>query len=134
MPTEWVYKPFSYNWRYGWKRNLKSLINYPRKIKTHIVGRVVNGYSWYDWVNFDTYLSEVIVAGLTDFKNNGIGYPGELTPEEWDRRLGIMIEGFTLINNKFDDLTNYGMYSEEQARTIRIAKFYLMKHFESLWD
>jgi len=129
MPTNWVYKPYSYNWRYGWKKNLKNLVDYPGKIKTHIVGRVVKGYSWYDWINFDDYLSSVIISGLKDFKNNSHGYPGELTLEEWNRRLDIMIEGFTIINNGW----SYKR-TEDQKRTVRLAKFYLMYHFESLWD
>lgn len=133
----YVYK-FSTGWRWdtlgGIKRNIIDIPRVLTRKYRHPIERVLNGYSEYDWWSFDTYLADVIVSGCIRFRDHGMGYPGLLTEEEWTRRLNIIIEGFTLLGSKFDESTAYGMYSSEQKRTIRIAKFYLMKHFESLWD
>lgn len=79
-PTGWIYK-------------MDSHVNIENQQK-HKDDRVKDGFSFYDWTSFHSYLTFVILGGLRKFRTDGCGHPGDLTEQEWDDILAQMIEGF----------------------------------------
>jgi hypothetical protein len=68
-------------------------------VEEHRRLRAERGFSTYDWWNFNSYLSWVIIQGLEKFKT-GAGHPvygGVATMEEWVAVLDEMIDGFKAI-------------------------------------
>lgn len=98
----------------------------------HRSHRAVNGFSTYDWWNFDGYLAFVIAGGLKKFRNEGSGYPADLTIEQWNTLLDIMIEGFEGWQNKF--VVDTFEEEKELARELGVALDIFKAYFTSLWD
>ena len=83
------YRPFT---RYWWRHwfNPKT---YTFFIKCRWQ-RSARGWADCDVWSFDSYLSEVIIGGLTRLKERQTGYPCALTEEQWNAILGEIIAGF----------------------------------------
>src|SRR4051794_38000959 len=60
----------------------------------HALERASNGFSTYDWWNFDEYIAWVNVQALTKFRDESNGRPAGLTEDEWREILNLMIDGF----------------------------------------
>jgi hypothetical protein len=63
-----------YNRGKGLKKHLKEEKARPKKIKRHQKERMMNGYSWYDWINFDSYIGPVIASAVLKFATDGVGF------------------------------------------------------------
>lgn len=108
--------------------------------KRHEKERLENGFSTYDWWNFNSYLSWVIIGGLKKFLKDGNGYPGGTTKEEWDKDLQTMIEGFEA-NEALQGFEGYGFNNvtyEEWSKPLedkweRGIKLFL-ENYGTLWD
>lgn len=46
----------------------------PKKIKRHHKERIENGYSWFDWINFDTFIMGVVATGVLKFAEDSVGF------------------------------------------------------------
>jgi hypothetical protein len=116
------------------------------------IQRGKRGYSDRDIWGFNTYLSNVIVEGLKQLKEERHGYPLGLTPKKWDKILVQIIEGFELTykgvttleeynkDEKFFKNTrrkkqfkNYAPTKTEVKKVERAFKLF-HNHFCSLWD
>lgn len=96
-------------------------------IESHERQRVETGVSFYDWINFNTYVSHIMVEGIDRFLNNGCGHPGLLTEEEWDAILMEMRYGFDLMRKEKEDVEGY---AEATKRSLEL----LSEWFYDLWD
>ena len=100
----------------------------------HYEERKTSGFSYADWINFNTYIAWVNINALTMFKT-GHGYPGDLeSMDEWVVLLDKMIDGFKA-HIAIDDCQWNG--PEELAELNKTAKEGLMlyaERFGSLWD
>lgn len=105
------------------------LRGYFKRIVFHPYERARYGYSWWDWINFNSYLADVIQDGTLRFITEGHGYPSDLTPEEWNNVLFRISEGFHLYGNKDGWLMN----DDEKAR-VEDALDHFRERFYSLWD
>lgn len=96
--------------------------------------RAKNGFSKYDWWNFNSYLDWVIIQGLEKFKT-GSGHPvyGEVqNMEDWCAVLDKMIAGFEAHNRLMND---YDPKTAEQDRVVwEEGSALFMKFYDSLWD
>ena len=102
--------------------------------------RAKNGFSTYDWWNFNSYLSWVIRQGLARFRDGGVGFPVGLTEEEWDQILEKMIDAF----EAFEELESMKSYTDRsvsfsewsapyKARWEEGSKLFI-EYFFHLWD
>jgi hypothetical protein len=104
----------------------------PEELSVHRAERATNGFSKYDWWSFDTYLAWVIAGGLKKFRTEGHGYPADVTEQEWNILLDVMIEGFEGWLEKFETKT---LDEEEELRKkLNVALDIFRVYFVSLWD
>lgn len=124
MPTHWVYK------------------RSPEDIERHERERVAFGMSYYDWINFDTFMAMLIVrwADLTLEKCHT--YPSGMTYEGYLEDVKTMREGFLIHANDDYWPDDFMAMSSDQRDTYRKAQEVkvdkaldlLRKHFVSMWD
>jgi len=113
---------------------------------------------WRGWANedtwdFDLYLAEVISKGLKQLKKYNHGCPGEicnkykdrkdltqkekddLAVKEWNTILDIIIRGFELVPELFDNkyLTNMKLRKATEYEIDRAFDFF-KKYYFNLWD
>lgn len=101
----------------------------------HKSQRAEYGFSTYDWWNFDSYLSYVIIGGLEKFKD-GHGFPvygGCESMDDWREILDKIIAGFKareLLDN------DYPKPEEREVLEARWAEgsALFIKFYPSLWD
>lgn len=55
----------------------------PEKLQRHFNERKEHGFSFADWWSFDTYIAGVIGKAVADFRDNGTGFPGNMTEESF---------------------------------------------------
>ena len=87
-----------------------------------------NGYDYKDTWDLDYATAKWILPRLKGFRKNHIGYPGDLTPEEWDAILDKMIAAFEMqaTGDYWDDSWNQEVVDEGLQL--------FAKHYNSLWD
>lgn len=54
-----------------WKKTEKKR---PKTMKKHHKERMANGYSWFDWINFDSYIAGIVATAVLKFAEDGVGY------------------------------------------------------------
>lgn len=107
---------------------MKDPITWAENKKKHRRQRAKRGFSVYDWWNFDTYLSWVMINALEKFRDDGVGHPANLTENEWTTILNVMIDGFEaliLLETEED---------EELLRRGEIALDLFRIYYRDLWD
>jgi hypothetical protein len=100
------------------------------KLKTE---RGENGFSTYDWWNFDQYLAWVIWQACERFKT-AHGHPAELTHDEWIEALNEIQAGMKAHQDIFDN-THFVVDEYDELLEIRskgLAQF--SKWMPALWD
>lgn len=105
-----------------------------KRVFQHERERVNHGYSWHDWISFDTYICLVIADACRDFALHGMGHPCELTEEEWhDVLCRIEAPLRWWAEDKFDNDLDHEAetlkYREAQAAMALFAE-----HLGSMWD
>lgn len=113
-------------WEWPWQ--------YLRRVWRHERGRVNHGFSWDDWISFDTYICLVIADACADFRLKGMGYPMGMEEQEWHDVLHKIEEPLRWwAEKKFDnDLDHQGeviKYKEAQAALVLFAQ-----HLGAMWD
>jgi hypothetical protein len=106
----------------------------PEDRSIHTAQRATRGFSDWDWWSFDTYIAWVIANGLRKFRDDGIGYPGYMTEEQWVMILDIAIEGFDLAATKFDWTFGPVEDQREKAAKVNLALDIFKGIHETLWD
>ena len=115
--------------------------------------RGYRGYGDNDTWDFDLYLAEVISKGLKQLKKYNHGCPGEicnkykdrkdltqkekddLAVKEWNTILDIIIRGFELVPELFENKYFYNKKLREGAEyEIERAFDFLKKYYFNLWD
>ncbi len=67
----WIHKnPY----RKGIKEHAEWELNRDKRFRKHRKQRADNGYSWEDWINFDSYIVPVIANAILDFAEHGVGF------------------------------------------------------------
>ena len=108
-------------------------------VEKHETERIQNGFSDCDWFNFNSYLAWIIHGGLVKFRNEGSGFPANLTKETWHFMLDTMIDGFEAFAEleSMEDWDTHVPYDEWaapiQARW-ESGKQLFIDNFENLWD
>jgi hypothetical protein len=96
--------------------------------------RMTNGFSVYDWWNFNNYLSWVIIQGLEKFKD-GAGHPvnDEINSmDDWRAILDKMIVGFKAMERLMDD---FDITTAEEDRALwEEGSALFVKYYPTLWD
>jgi hypothetical protein len=100
----------------------------------HMEERMTNGFSVYDWWNFNNYLSWVIIQGLEKFKD-GAGHPvnDEINSmDDWRAILDKMIVGFKAMERLMDD---FDITTAEEDRALwEEGSALFVKYYPTLWD
>lgn len=113
-------------WEWPWQR--------ARRIRRHERERINHGFSWNDWISFDTHICLVIADAVADFRLKGCGYPMGSSEEEWHATL-LAIEGplrwwgEKKFDNDLDAKGELQKYKEAQAAMALFAE-----HLGSMWD
>lgn len=76
-------------WIFDWKTPDKDL---KQKVSRHYAERIQNGMSFYDWINADKFLLGVIALAARKFAEDGNGFPGDMTEQEWKDTLKTIYE------------------------------------------
>lgn len=79
--------------------------------------------------NVDNYLADVIANALREFKGSEGGYPGDTTPEGWNRELDTMIEGFAAHAAADSRPTQMGRCADKTDVALDLFR----KRFYDLW-
>jgi hypothetical protein len=109
----------------------------PADIERHERERVESGVSFFDWINFNEYLSHIIVEGMNRFIEKTNTHPATLTPEEWTEVLTTIRDGFQAHLDFERNIEYKGGYVEHYKvmKEKRDAAFTLMVHYyDSIWD
>jgi hypothetical protein len=136
-----------YEWERYWRRgSLRHRLNLPswlcwewpwqraRRIRRHERERVNHGFSWYDWISFDTYICLVIADAVADFRLKGAGYPMGMEEQEWHDLLHKIEDPLRWwaeqkFDNELDAKGELQKYKEAQAAMALFAE-----HLGSMWD
>jgi len=107
---------------------------YLSRVWRHERERVNHGYSWWDWISFDTYVCGVIADACRDFRLKGMGYPSGMTEEEWHAVLLRIEEPLRWwaedkFDNDLDHKAEAAKYEEAKAAMALFAE-----HLGSMWD
>lgn len=124
----------------NWRRHLprwalwETPWHYLKRVTCHQRGRIKNGYSWYDWISFDTYVCQVIADACQGFRLHGAGYPTGMTEEEWHDvlyRIEVPLRWWAeqKFENDLDPKAEMIKYKEAQA-----AMALFSEHLGSMWD
>lgn len=97
----------------------------------HYLQRARRGYSTSDVYDFDGHLAQIIAGGIREFREENIGHPMDLTPEEWDAILAEIQEGFEIYVAEGGWPVGEG--EEENTRKVKRAIKLLRKWFPHLW-
>jgi hypothetical protein len=103
-------------------------------LERHKRERAENGFSVFDWWNFNSYLAWVNIQGLKKFKEEGSGYPANSSLEEWNEMLDIMIEGFEAFETYMNDCPDSREEIEALLATHRVGMKLYAEQFVHLWD
>lgn len=87
-----------------------------------------NGFCDSETWCLDIAISRFILPRLKRFKQVNIGFPGTMTPEQWDETLDKMIFAFEWNIKVEDDLDYKGEYEKYQEGMRLFAE-----HFRQLW-
>lgn len=134
-----------YQWERHWRRNsLRHRLQLPpwlcwewpwqhyRRIRRHERQRIKNGYSWYDWISFDTFLCLLLADACKDFRENSHGYPMGSSVEEWNALLTSIEEPLRVWGESKFELKHD---EEVAAYEAAIAAMHLVAdNLGSLWD
>lgn len=124
----------------SWRRHLPRWLwwetpwKHVKRVWRHEAERVNHGYSWYDWISFDTFVCQVMADACRDFRLNGHGYPCGMTEEEWHAIL-VKIEeplrwwATEKFDNNLDHKGELQKYKEAQAAMALFAE-----HLGAMWD
>ncbi len=82
------------------------------------------GFSQEDLWNLDMTITEFILPRLKEYKE----IFGK-SNEDWDKKLGIMIDAFELLSHKGDVVC----YSEEESKKITKGLNCFAKYYQGLW-
>lgn len=67
----WIEKD---SYRKGTKEHKEEVKERPDKVKHHKEERAENGYSWFDWINFDSFIAGIVATAVLKFAEDGVGY------------------------------------------------------------
>lgn len=128
-------------------RKINQIRSLPEEIKW-LVQRAKRGYSDSDVWDFHYYLLDILIGGLTLFRDKTGAYPPEMTYEEWIDTLTAMIGGFKLdkmvveddkipyldeIPDYFTEERRKNVFTKEEQQKRDNAYDLLKKHFYNLW-
>jgi hypothetical protein len=119
----------AYNWVYRlWHYRIS---NIPSDVK-YFFQRGTRGYSDRDIWSLDWYLARVISETCKKLAHTTHGYPPSLTPEEWERILLEISNGFEeyLKLQDSDNYDNTEITKEKLNKSLEL----LQKYFTDLWD
>lgn len=95
--------------------------------------RIKRGYSTRDLWSFDTFIAAVVADACENLRDNGHGYPCEMTVDEWNDVLTRIAEPLKVwADEKFTTLT----FDEEMKRyeKAREAMRLFADNLGSMWD
>lgn len=98
----------------------------------HKYERTVSGYSFYDWINADKFICGIIASIVKKFMDEGSGYPGHLTEQEWRDILTTIYEplrAYAADRAYWDDAEETKIREDAQEALHAFADY--MPHF---WD
>lgn len=98
--------------------------------------RARRGWSDGDIVNLDCYLAGVISGSLEQLRKEGHTHPQELTPEQWDTRLRMIITPLSVDIWRAEDESaeDWLKRMEDETKAQQDAIRLLADHWPSLWD
>lgn len=96
--------------------------------------RVTRGYSDLDSWNLNSFVAGVVAGVVKQMRENGFGYPADLTEDEWQDILLKIEDGFRAATDLYE--MNYDGRKEADAleATFREGMDLFSKWFHSLWD
>jgi hypothetical protein len=116
----------------GWDWPDKEYKDEPDKLERHRTERAENGFSVFDWWSFDTYIAGVIANAVIKFRDEGVGYPANMDPEEWKNLCTEIAEPLLAWSDDKFDLD----FKEGEALYDRVkeAMHKFADNFGSFWD
>jgi hypothetical protein len=104
----------------------------PEKLERHRKERSEQGFSTFDWWSFDTYIAGVIGRAVLKFREDGMGYPGDMTEESWNAFCTEIAEPLIAYSDQKFDVTR-----EDEFKLYEDAKEAMHKFSDRLgyfWD
>lgn len=93
-----------------------------------------DGFIAAEFWNLDGTLAMYIYSHLCYFKEHcNVGFPGNMTEEQWDKCLDDMITAFRLLVEE-DKITDYkSIQSKNKEKKIKYGLRLFAKYFRNLW-
>ena len=107
--------------------NIKNTIYLIKRSIKFFWQRTIRGWDDSETWSLDAALSKLIVPRLKRFKEVNICYPPNMTPQEWDEKLDLMIEAFEFYSGE-----QYCASGEELKKHQKGLNLFA-KHFGKLW-
>lgn len=89
--------------------------------------RVTRGYDDRLFWDVDAYLSPIIRDGLTYLRENGHGYPSDISLKKWNKALDTMILGFS---EEPVDMKLFKKHYQNKQKALALFAAY----YNNLWD
>jgi hypothetical protein len=96
--------------------------------------RVTRGYSDLDAWNLNSFVAKVVADVAKGMRENGYGYPADLTEDEWGQILGKIEDGFRAATDLYEMNYNDRDDADKLEATFRDGMELFSKWFHSLWD
>lgn len=114
---------YFYRQIYGrsWRNLLFNVKVFPSRVR-NLWQRLWHGYGSDDLWEFDDYLAKMLVKALRDLNERKMGHPADLTEDQWDEKLEMMIAGFqAYLRLSGDDMTTLNI-PERETRHLAYKK------------
>lgn len=102
-----------------------------REIK-NVISRAKRGYGRVDTYDLGYYFLEVFSEAIKEFKEVTISYPPDLTPEEWDKILQDIVDGFNAMKEQYYEWGDEKEFKEAQKKYEKAMKLFCEWH-RNLW-
>ncbi len=141
----WIEKnPYNNKKGYGRKKHKEWNKNQESRLAKHKTQRAENGYSWYDFINFDSFIASVVATAVLKFAEDGMGYfpiGGEqINGDTWDYPEGTAENFNATCGSIYYALTQWLTVDEfspgHEARyeEAKEAMILFSEHLGSWWD
>ena len=118
---------------YSFLGKVRWIRNIPREMKWFFQ-RGLRGWSDYDVWDLDSYLNDWVPKAVKHLKSISHSHPVNLTPEEWDKILMKIAEGFEA-NQKWKELDFKNITEAKKLEaTFKRGMKLFTKYYNDLWD
>lgn len=94
------------------------------------IQRVVRGYDDRLFWDMSEYIDPMIIAHVKNYRENGHGYPADMTEKKWNKVLDTILIGFVPEPEIGAGKKTWSKYLKSRQKALVLLAFY----WDNLWD